>query len=260
MIDAHLHLRDKRIRAVHARFVKEALDAGVEGCISCTASPDEWFVETHCSWEVYNAYGVHPWYVGVLPPGWQERLTACLEANSKALVGEIGLDGIRRVTDGGAQQRQILEAQLALAVRFQRPVVLHGARMWVPLLKLLEPYLTKLPAVLLHGVSFSADLLTMPLFKASNLYFSIGGAICSPTAKTLPALAQALPLDRLLIETDAPDMLPYGGDPLILGQEHSLLNSPANLSHICATLAHLRGLPSAELAAITTANTRAFLK
>ncbi len=259
MIDAHLHLRDKRIRACHARFVKEALDAGVEACISCTSSPEEWFIEMQCSWEVTHAYGVHPWYVGILPPGWQERLIACLEADPKALVGEIGLDGIRRVHDGGALQRQIFEAQLALAVRYRRAVVLHGTRMWIPLLKILEPYLSKLPAVLLHGANFSPELLAMPILKSSNVWFSVGGGLCSPTAKTLPALAHALPEDRLLIESDAPDMLPHGGDPFILGQEYTSLNSPANLLCVAQRLATVRGLPLDELCALTTANARAFL-
>lgn len=260
MIDAHLHLRDRRIRSCHARFVRESVEAGVTGCIACTAVPEEWDIEVDCSWDVTDAFGAHPWAAGVLPPDWAEHLREVLLRHPGALVGEIGVDGIRRVHDCGALQRAVLTRQLELAVALGRPVVLHGARAWVHLFHAIEPYLKRLPAVLLHGVSFSRDLLTHPVLRsADRVWYSVSGAVCSPDAKTLPALAAALPLDRLLLETDSPDMFPVGGDPLVLGSGVSPYNSPANLPRVCATVARLRGIPAQELAEITASNARAFL-
>lgn len=259
MIDAHLHLRDRRIRPYHSRFVREALEAGVSGCIACTSGPEEWDIEVDCSWEVADAFGVHPWQAGVLPHDWEARLRAVLLRRPGALVGEIGIDGIRRVPDGGALQRAVLTRQLALAAALGRAIVLHGARAWVHLFRVLEPYLPRLPAVLLHGVSFSRDLLRHPLLRCDRIWYSVGGALCSPGAKTLPALALALPADRMLVESDAPDMIPCGGEPLVLGADVSPYNSPANLPRVCAALARLRGMPAAELAELTAANARAFL-
>ncbi len=259
MVDAHLHLRDTRIIPYHARFVKEALDCGVTECIDCAVTPEQWACEVSCSLNVTTAYGLHPWYASVAPPDWLERLTCCLRTDSHALVGEIGLDGIRKVPDGGAMQRQILSEQLALAVRFGRPVVLHGARAWAPLLRFLQPWVTRLPAILLHGVSFSEELLNHPTLRAENIWYSVGSALLTPGAKTIPALAKALPLDRLLVETDAPDMFPHGGDPLVLGQFHTILNHPANLPLTLQQIAMLRAIPFPELAELTTHNAHTFL-
>ncbi len=259
MFDAHLHLRDPRILPYHARFVKEALDCGVTACIDCAVTPDQWACEVRCDLSVTTAYGLHPWFVNVAPADWIERLSCHLRADPNAPVGEIGLDGIRKVTDGGASQRRALVAQLALAARLERPVILHGARAWAPLFRILEPWLNRLPAIQLHGVSFSAELLRHPLLRAPNLWYSVGGGLLTPGAKTLPLLVQALPLDRLLVETDAPDRFPCGGDPLVLGQYHSLLNHPANLPDILRRIAELRAIPFAELRDLSVANAKTFL-
>ena len=188
------------------------------------------------------------------------RSASCaLRAAPGALVGEIGLDGIRKTLDGGAAQRDALALQLALAARLGRPVVLHGARAWGALLHALEPWADKLPAILLHGVSFSPDLLRHPILSRPNVWFSVGGALLSPAAQTLPRLAAAIPLDRLLVETDSPDMLPVGGEPLVLGQYRALLNSPANLPLILRALSRIRAIPFDELAGITAANAQTLL-
>ena len=211
MFDAHLHLRDARILPYHRQFVKDALEAGVTACIDCAARPEEWPMEVVCSLEVTSAFGLHPWLVSVAPPDWQEKLRCVLSADPQALVGEVGLDGIRRVVDGGAQQRFALAAQLDLAAALERPVVLHGARAWAGLLRFIEPWLKRIPAWMLHGVSFSTELLNLPVFRSSNIWLSVGGSLLAPGAKVLPRLVPHIPPERLLVETDSPDRFPIGG-------------------------------------------------
>ena len=259
MFDAHVHLRDSRILPYHARFVKECLDAGVTACIDCACTPIQWATEPDCSLEVIPAYGLHPWQAGVAPPDWVEILRWHLCRHPEALVGEFGLDGLRRVSDGGSAQRAAFRSQIALAARLERPAVLHGAKCWMTLLTALSFHIRRLPAVMLHGVSFAPDMLRLPIFKNSNIWFGIGGAVLSPNAKNLPRFVRDIPLNRLLLETDSPDMFPCGGDPLVLGQYRSLFNHPGNLPHILRRVAELRGMPPEELAQITEANTRAFL-
>lgn len=259
MIDAHLHLRDARIEPYHARFVQEALAAGVSACIDCSARPEEWNVTVACALDVTTAFGLHPWYASVAYPDWPDFLRLALQADPGALIGEIGLDGLRRTADGGLAQRAALETQLALAARLGRPVVLHGARAWGALLHAVEPWAARLPALLFHGVSFAPDLRAHPVLRRRNVWFGVGGALLSPEARTLPRLAAALPLDRLVVETDAPDAFPSGGEPLVLGQYHALLNHPGNLPRIVRAVARLRDIPEPELAAIAEANTLAFL-
>ena len=180
MFDSHLHLRDPRILPYHARFVKEAIDLGVTGCIDCAVRPEDWNAEVRCALDVTTAFGLHPWSVATACPDWADFLECALRAAPGALVGEIGLDGIRKTLDGGAAQRDALALQLALAARLGRPVVLHGARAWGALLHALEPWANKLPAILLHGVSFSPDLLRHPILSRPNVWFSVGGALLSP--------------------------------------------------------------------------------
>ncbi len=259
MFDAHLHLRDARIVPYHPRFVRDALAHGVTACIDCAVRPEEWNVEVRCALDVTPAFGLHPWHVATAYPDWPAFLECALRADPAALVGEIGLDALRKPHDGGAAQRAALRAQLALAARLRRPVVLHGAHAWGALLRELEPWAGRLPAILLHGVAFAPDLLAHPLLRRPNVWFSVGGALLNPAARTLPRLAAVLPLGRLLVETDAPDQLPIGGEPLVLGQYRALLNTPANLALTLRALARLRGVPFAELAALTEANARAFL-
>lgn len=259
MFDAHLHLRDARILPYHRRFVKDAVEAGVTACLDCASRPEEWDAEVRCALEVTTAYGLHPWQASLACPDWEAFLTCALSRDAAAPVGEIGLDGIRKVFDGGAAQRSALRTQLALAARLGRPVVLHGARAWGALLREVEPWADRIPAWMLHGVSFPCDLLAHPFMRRRNVWFGVGGGLLARGAQTLPRLAQALPLDRLLVETDAPDMFPRGGEPLVLGQWHALLNQPGNLRLVLEALARLRGIPFGELGAITDANARAFL-
>ena len=98
-----------------------------------------------------------------------------------------------------------------------------------------------------------------PVLRRPNVWFGVGGALLNPAAQTLPRLAAAIPLERLLVETDSPDQLPFGGEPFVLGQYRALLNSPANLPLVLRALSELRGVPFPELAALTAANAQDFL-
>ena len=260
MFDAHCHLRDERILPYHERYVQDALAAGVTACIDCACRPEEWAMEVECALEVTTAYGLHPWYAGVACPDWAEYLEGCLKRDPKALVGEIGLDGIRKVADNGIAQRAALQTQLELAARYNRPVVLHGARAWAPLIKEIEPWAGRIPAWMFHGASFNPKMLEQSAFlKRDDVWFGVGCGLLTRGAQNLPNLVAALPLERVVVETDSPDMFPRGGEPLVLGQWHALFNQPGNLPLVLVALAQLRNVPIFELMEQTEANTRAFI-
>lgn len=260
MLDAHTHLRDARLRPYLPRLAREAMAAGVSVCLDCTARAEEWdYVPPTLPLALHQAFGLHPWHLAEAPADWPDRLDATLRAHPRAPLGEIGLDGLRKPADGGAAQRAALATQLALAARLGRPVILHGARAWGALLDTLAPWAPRLPALLLHGVSFAPDLLAHPTLRRANVWFGIGAAVLNPAAKAAPRLTATLPADRLLLETDTPDCFPRGGEPLILGQPGTPLNHPANLPLILHRVAALRRLPAHELADQTTTNARAFL-
>ncbi len=205
---------------------------------------------------IVPAFGVHPWYAADLPHDWEGDLEARLLAHPAALVGECGLDGIRADTPPELQ-RAVLQRHLACAAACGRPVVLHGARAWGALLETVRPFVGRLPALIAHSFGGSHDILRAWLGLGGFVSFS--GTLCNPAASRVRAAAAATPSDRLLIETDCPDLFPQGGlpcpgcpvptDPADKGPNH-----PANLTVVLAALAALRKMPADELAALTHAN------
>ncbi len=146
------------------------------------------------------------------------------------------------------RQLRVLRAQLELARRFRLPVMLHCLRAHEPLLALLEE--EPLPAGgVLHSFSGSAD--QVRAYLPSGLHFSFAGPVTYERARRPLDAARAVPPERLLIETDAPDQTP---------RPHRGRNEPAHLPVIAAALAAALGLPLAELEGRTTASARALFR
>lgn len=191
-------------------------------------------------------FGIHPWQVGDEASG---PLAARLEAVREAVrldpaagVGEIGLDRLRTKSVPDAQ-RAAFAAQLEIAAAFGRPVVLHGAKCWGEVVKACLPYRGRISAFLFHGFSRSAGLL--PDIVALNGFVSVGPAVCNDHAVNYRELVKEIPLDRLLVETDADvSAPPEDGAP---GAREVLLK-----------LAEVRGMSADELAAAVDANAARF--
>ena len=259
MFDAHTHMQDARFDACRAALLEAAAAAGVTGLCTCGTAPDDWdgvaqlAADTTAPVTILPAFGVHPWYADNLPSDWPDRLDACLRAHPGAAVGEIGIDGLRRDLDPVAQRNNFI-VQLELAVRHQRTVVVHGARCWGSLADLLQPYAARLPGIVLHAFAASEPLIRR--FHDLGAYFSFAGSVCNPNARRVRAAAAAVPPDRLLIETDTPDILPPGGQPVSAVPHDPPLNQPANLPLVAQAVAHIRGLDVAELGAVVERNAR----
>jgi len=272
MYDAHLHLQDERFDPCREAVIAAAVAVGVTGACCCGCAPDDWRAvstlaakmsdfgnqgtENHFS--LLPAFGVHPWYAGDLPADWLAQLEEMLVLHPEAPVGEVGMDGLREDPPREVQ-RQVLCAQLELAVRFNRPVVLHGARAWGELMAILKPFAPQLPGFVLHAFGGSVDVLREAV--AVGGYVSFAGPVCNPAAKRVRAAAVAAPAERLLIETDAPDMAPWRQKSEVRSQESEdktpdNINHPANLVEVARAVAELRGVPVEELAAVAMANAR----
>ncbi|MDD5707727.1 MAG: TatD family hydrolase [Kiritimatiellae bacterium] len=255
MFDAHAHLQDERLVCCRQAVLTAAAAAGVEAVCCCGSMPGDWDAVARLAVECVQprltpAFGVHPWYVGKLPPDWLDRLDACLAADPSAAVGEIGLDGVRGASQRDLQ-RAVLTAQLELAARRGRCVVLHGARAWGELCGVLAPYASRLPGFIAHSFGGSLEIMRDLVKWGGCISFS--GTVCNPEATRVRAAAVQAPSDRLLVETDAPDLLPPGGVPA--GSDAAgRLNQPANLVGVVASLAALRGVPAADIAALTSRN------
>lgn len=144
-------------------------------------------------------FGVHPWQVEESPPD-IPALRGMLEADASAGVGEIGLDRLKS-RDISPLQRSAFADQLGLAAEMGRPVILHGAKCWGEVVKACVPFAGRIPSFLFHGFSRSTGLL--PDIFAINGFVSIGPALLNDHAVNYRTMAANLPLERILVETDA---------------------------------------------------------
>ena len=263
MFDAHLHLQDERFDACREAVIAAAVAVGVDGGCCCGSAPDDWaavakLAKRHPSFSLLPAFGVHPWYAGNLASNWMAILEGFLARYPEAPVGEIGIDGLRR-DPPRELQRRVLCAQLELATRLNRPAVLHGARAWGVLLAIVKPFAPRLPGFVLHAFGGPVDILREAV--AMGGYLSFAGPVCNPAAKRVRAAAVAVPANRLLIETDAPDMAPGDqmpddgrrttDDGILAGSNHL-----ANLVYVARAVAELRDAPVEEIGAITAENAK----
>ncbi|MDP0501070.1 MAG: TatD family hydrolase [Verrucomicrobiota bacterium JB022] len=248
--DAHLHLQDTRLDPHRERLIAALREADVAGLVTNGTSPADWpaveaLAEAHPGW-IRPAYGLHPWRVGQEPAGWLEELRQRLQDNSDATVGEVGLDQWIPGHDL-ARQRRAFEQQLDLACELGRTVTIHCLKAWGPLLETLQRRSALPPRMLLHSPGASPEMIHQ--LAEMGCYFSVSGYFCAPHRTKYRQALQAFPLDRLLIETDAPDML---------GPEHcqveelrdldqALLNSPRNLPMIYQCVADAKGIAMEEL-------------
>lgn len=258
MFDAHAHLQDMRLRSTQDAWVEAAARAQITGVCSCGTCPEDWpetaaVAQQPLPFVIVPGFGVHPWFSGALPVDWRERLESLFDQHPTAVVGEIGLDGLREDVPHDVQAA-VCQWQLELAARIHRPVVLHGARAWGRLVELLRPFAQQIPGFVAHSFGGSADILK-ELLKMGG-YVSFSGTVCNANATKVRSAAQETPESHLLVETDAPDLFPAGGRCIGIDAANKPLNHPANLPIILQAVAALRGVSPAELSDTTGANAR----
>lgn len=152
----------------------------------------------------FRFFGIHPWNAQCADIGKAtEDLRILLEGDPALGVGEIGLDRLKTKTISD-RQREVFAAQLGLAAEMRRPVVLHGAKCWGEVVKMIKPFAGRIPAFLFHGFSRSDGLL--PDIVAVNGFVGVGRAVLNDHAVNYRELVRRLPKDRILVETD------YDGD------------------------------------------------
>jgi len=249
IFDAHGHLQDEKLAGDLAGVMTRAMAAGVVGAMCCASAESDW-AATLAVVEKFPAVrvslGLHPWYIRERQPGWLDRLRALLVAQPRAGVGEIGLDHALDDADL-ADQEQVFVDQFALSIELRRPASLHCRRAFGRLQELLPRFPSHPVGFVIHSFSGAAELVA-PLAKC-GAYFSFSGSITRSGNRRGHAALRAAPADRLLLETDSPDLM-----PVIAGRVPEGPNEPAHLVHVLRAAAELRAVPEAELAAQTWAN------
>lgn len=258
MIDTHCHLDAPEFDRDRDEVLDRAREAGVTELVVPAVGPGGWAgldVGGRAGPRVHHALGIHPQLLPELDPRGDDRLLADLDAalgrGRAVAVGECGLDAAAAEPGAGPfgapMERQValLRGQLGLARKHRLPAVLHCLRAHPALLALLEGEPPPRGGVL-HSYSGGADLVRR--YAAAGMWFSFAGPVTYARARRPLEAARAVPRDRLLLETDAPDQTP---------RPHRGRNEPAFLPGVAAALAAALGLPVAALDALTTANARA---
>ncbi len=260
LFDCHNHIQDERIFPQLEKVMERAHLAGVErmavkGC--CEADWPKVIEIMNRYPQTYMAFGLHPWFIGGRSSQCFQVLEELLTTYPQATIGEIGIDhALENRND--ADQEAVFMIQLEMARKFDRPVTIHCRRAWARLIELLDQFGTLPRGMLIHCFGGSAEMAAALVERGA--YISFSGSITRPSAQQAGAALGAVPSDRLLIETDAPDILPHNmiADPSGFVAGGRLLNEPANLRHVLTKAAELRGISENHLAEITFHNAERF--
>jgi TatD DNase family protein len=254
LFDAHNHLQDARLDPWRAAILAGLASHGIAGMVVHGTQAVDWPAVAELARtdpRVQPAFGLHPWYLAGRGPDWLTELEAWLRQFPRAAVGEFGLDRWMRAPDLPAQ-REVFLAHLDLAVRLQRPAVIHCLRAWGLLVELLGMAPRPERGFLLHSYGGPVEL--VPVLARLGAYFSVSPWFGHPAKADRLAVFGLVPIDRLLIETDAPDMAPpaeWNREPLPGG-----LNQPGNLRVSLELLVRVRPEPVAVLEEQLAANHR----
>jgi TatD DNase family protein len=250
LIDTHAHLDDERFASDLPEVLKRAAYAGVEAilAVGITASSSRAVLrlaEEHAM--VYAAVGIHPNEASSAGPGdWGEVEQLAGHPRARA-IGETGLD---RYWDRApfAQQEEMFRRHLELGALLGMPVIIHCRDAEADVMRILRERHQAHGAVrgVLHSFTGSAEAACEAV--ALGLHVSLAGMLTYRKAEDVRVMARAVPLDRLLVETDCPYLSP---EP-VRGRR----NEPAHVAYTCACLAGLHGLSAEEMATRTTANAR----
>lgn len=245
-IDSHCHLDNSRFDTDRDQVLMRARDAGVDAIVMPAVTAATWPRLRHVAESrqgLFAAYGLHPMFISEHQPGDLEKLSAWIAQEHPIAVGECGLDFFIKDLDTGTQIEYFL-AQLELARDFGLPVIVHARRALNDTMK----YLRRYPG--LRGVihSFSGSLQQAEQLFSMGFCIGLGGPLTYDRAKRLRKVATYLPIEAILIETDAPDQP---------GSSHrGSRNEPAYLNEVATTLATLRDTDLQTIARLTSDNTR----
>lgn len=250
LIDTHCHLDAAEFDADRDEVAARARAAGV-GVIVVPGVERAGFGAVLATCERYPgcfpALGIHPMYVAGAVPEDLTVLREMIVLHHPVAIGEIGLDFFVPDYDRERQEFYFSE-QLKVAREFDLPVLLHIRRAQDTVLKFLR--LFKVRGGIAHA--FSGSRQQAEEFIKLGFKLGFGGAMTYDRATKLRELAATLPLDSIVLETDAPDI-----PPAFIGKAR---NSPEYLPRIAGILAELRGMTVAEVVEATTVNARAILK
>jgi len=251
-VDTHTHIYDEAFRGEEESFVRRALDAKV--CKMLQADVDSKERERMFRWTeaypgvLFPMLGLYP---GSVDKNWREEIDKMLDYKQRGIValGEIGLD-YHWSKEFKKEQQEALRIQLELASQMDLPVNIHLRDATEDFVDIIEDCRHLNLRGNLHAFSCSFEI-WQRLCKSGEWYVGIGGVVTYRKA-TLPETVARIPLDRILLETDAPYLtpVPHRGER----------NESSYIPLIAAKIAEIKGISIEEVANATTANAEILFK
>jgi TatD DNase family protein len=252
-------LHDERLRSQFPAIVAALEEIPLRKAVVNGTREGDWAVvgalAAKYDW-VIPSVGLHPWHVTHRSENWERAFVQVLDSGGgRWAVGEIGLDRWIEEHDFAAQQ-EVFRIQLGHAARRNIPVSIHCLQAWGFMLEAIQEERLPPCGFLLHSYGGPAEMVKQ--FADLGAYFSLSGYFAHDRKNRQQEAFRRVPIERLLLETDAPDMLPPSSHVLhfISDSQGAELNHPGNIPAVYEFAAELYGLPMEKLAMIVEQNFR----
>lgn len=246
MIDTHSHINFDDYKEKFDSFLKDVKDNETDYVIIPGVEPST-FDEIISLCEKYDmlyaAIGVHPSEAKTYTQEVEKEIYAKIKNKKVVAIGEIGLDYYWE-QETKELQKEVFRKQLKIAEELQIPVLIHDREAHEDTFNILQEF--NLKDVIFHCFSGNSEFAQKCIEK--GYYIAIGGVVTFKNAKDLKEVAKITPLDKLLLETDAPYLapVPYRGK----------LNTPAYLKYIAQEIANIKNIDVEEVKTNTTQNAK----
>lgn len=254
MIDSHAHLEMEAFDSDREHVLSRAKASGVRtilslGLLDEAASYEKAFrlVEAHS--ELLTAVGCHPHDAKIFGPDGEARLASLARRDRLVAIGEIGLDYHYNLSPPEVQ-RDVFRRQIRVARELRLPIIVHQREAEPDLLTILDEEKAAEVGGVLH--SFTAGLATARAAIERGFFISFSGIVTFKNAAPLREVARALPLDRLLVETDCPYLAPV--------PNRGKRNEPGFVLDVARAVAALQAVSFEEFERVTTRNFEALFK
>lgn len=245
LIDSHCHFDHERFDGDREQAYQRAREAGVAAQI-IPGIKQQWWPRIRSTCRLFAglfpAYGLHPMYLAQHSREDIDKLEQWVQREQPVAIGECGLDYLIE-NPQREQQQAYFEAQLEMASQYRLPVIIHARRAVEEVTNTVRRY----PGVIGVLHSYSGSLQQAQRLVGQGFLVSFGGPLTNPRATRVRSVAQSLPLEAILLESDSPDQ------PDI--ENRGNRNEPARLGKVLAALAELRKEPLERIATATRQNT-----
>lgn len=246
LIDSHIHLDDARFDHDRNELINRAKLSGVSRFIVPAVSVNKFPAVLNLAKEhgsIAYTLGLHPYYINQHSAIDLEFLSKSLQDSGAVGVGECGLDFYLKDLDRD-KQKLVFEAQVVLAKHFDLPLVLHVRGAVDEVFKILKKH--NYYKAVMH--SFNGSIEQAKQIISQGVYLGFGPAVCNPQAHKLKQMIQYVPIESILLETDAPDQPFY--------DRHGKRNLPMDLLRVNQEIAAIKKIKPELLATQTTVNVK----